>query len=137
MPNPTGELLLVQPGDSYRWQGGNVIRTTYANILYGLPDVACDPPLQPGDRLRIGPYRLRVLAEEPEQASVLLVRERGLMLGYWFALQVLTGLYGGQTGVAVWAHAGGFAAGLVLGRLFCNSERLAECRNKRAPRPAY
>jgi membrane associated rhomboid family serine protease len=57
-----------------------------------------------------------------------------LMLGYWFALQVLAGMYGGQTGVAVWAHAGGFIAGLVLGRLFCNSERLAECRQKRTVR---
>lgn len=57
-----------------------------------------------------------------------------VMLGYWFALQVLAGMYGGQTGVAVWAHAGGFIAGLVLGRLFCNGERLAECRQKKEVR---
>lgn len=40
-----------------------------------------------------------------------------VMLGYWFALQVLSGLPTlGDTGggVAFWAHVGGFVAGLVL-----------------------
>ena len=51
------------------------------------------------------------------------------MLGYWFLLQVLGGLPGlGETGgggVAFWAHVGGFAAGLVLVRLFTRPDYLA------------
>lgn len=48
-----------------------------------------------------------------------------LMLGYWFALQLLGGLpqleeTGG--GVAFWAHIGGFAAGVVLVFLFRNAD---------------
>ena len=49
------------------------------------------------------------------------------MLGYWFLLQLLGGLPtlgGGEGGVAFWAHVGGFAAGLVLARPFCVSQRL-------------
>jgi len=40
-----------------------------------------------------------------------------LMLGYWFALQLLGGLPqvgGSEGGVAFWAHVGGFVAGAVL-----------------------
>nr|WP_111298196.1 rhomboid family intramembrane serine protease [Paracoccus saliphilus] len=39
-----------------------------------------------------------------------------LMLGIWFALQLLGGFtnVGAQGGVAYWAHGGGFAAGLLL-----------------------
>ncbi len=39
-----------------------------------------------------------------------------LMLGIWFALQVIGGIAAppGEGGVAYWAHAGGFALGLVL-----------------------
>lgn len=83
--DPTGDLLLHQAGGGHRytWQGGDVIRTTYDMLLYGLPDVKAEPPLSPGCPVRIGPYRLRVLREEPDTATVLLVRERGLMLGYW------------------------------------------------------
>ncbi len=44
-----------------------------------------------------------------------------VLLGYWFVLQVLMGV-GSQGaeggGVAFWAHAGGFVAGLVLVKLF-------------------
>jgi len=43
------------------------------------------------------------------------------MLGYWFLLQVLQGLpsLGSETGgVAFWAHAGGFLAGLILVSVF-------------------
>ena len=38
------------------------------------------------------------------------------MLGYWFILQLVSGLAAdlSQGGVAYWAHAGGFAAGLAL-----------------------
>lgn len=40
-----------------------------------------------------------------------------VMLAAWFALQVFSGyaMMGGETGVAYWAHAGGFAAGVVFG----------------------
>ena len=44
-----------------------------------------------------------------------------LMLGYWFALQLLSGVssYGSSGGgVAFWAHIGGFVAGMVLVFLF-------------------
>ncbi len=39
-----------------------------------------------------------------------------MMLGLWFGLQVFSGyaLTGAEGGVAYWAHAGGFAAGVVL-----------------------
>ena len=40
----------------------------------------------------------------------------GVMLAVWFGLQVFSGyaMHGGDAGVAYWAHAGGFVAGLVL-----------------------
>ena len=45
-----------------------------------------------------------------------------VMLGYWFVIQALTGV-GGQTGgVAVWAHVGGFVAGLALIKLFARRD---------------
>lgn len=78
--NPTGDLLQTETG--YRWTGGPVIRTTYDMLLYGLPDCEAEPPLSPGSQVRVGPYRLRVLQEEPDTATVLLIRERGLMLGW-------------------------------------------------------
>lgn len=44
-----------------------------------------------------------------------------LMLGYWFAIQVISGLPGlgggAAGGVAFWAHVGGFVAGLALAPL--------------------
>jgi membrane associated rhomboid family serine protease len=50
------------------------------------------------------------------------------MLGYWFLLQVLSGLPGlggdGGGGVAFWAHVGGFVAGLVLVRVFTRQDFL-------------
>ncbi len=51
-----------------------------------------------------------------------------VVLGLWFVLQFLQGvgsLGGGeaQGGVAVWAHIGGFVAGLILIKLFARSER--------------
>ena len=50
-----------------------------------------------------------------------------LVLGYWFALQLLSGvgtlgMKGG--GVAFWAHAGGFIAGAILVFLFRNRRLL-------------
>ena len=47
-----------------------------------------------------------------------------IVLGYWFLVQFLVGTtsigYSSQTsgGVAVWAHVGGFVAGIVLIKLF-------------------
>jgi membrane associated rhomboid family serine protease len=52
-----------------------------------------------------------------------------LFLVYWFALQLLSGAQTvGQTGqetggVAVWAHVGGFVAGLILIKIFPPRER--------------
>ena len=55
-----------------------------------------------------------------------------VILGYWFVLQLLFGtvgaLSGAQGGVAVWAHVGGFVAGLLLIKLFANSEYLERRR---------
>jgi membrane associated rhomboid family serine protease len=50
-----------------------------------------------------------------------------VFLGLWFALQVLGGLarpVAGAGGVAFWAHAGGFLAGLALVRVLRRRERL-------------
>jgi len=50
-----------------------------------------------------------------------------LMLGYWFLVQVLSGVttYGSDGGgVAFWAHIGGFVAGVVLIFVFRNKELL-------------
>src|SRR5216117_96985 len=55
-----------------------------------------------------------------------------VMLGYWFVLQLLLGAAGAlsraQGGVAVWAHVGGFVAGLVLIKVFANAEYLERRR---------
>jgi membrane associated rhomboid family serine protease len=54
-----------------------------------------------------------------------------LMLVYWIGLQVLSGVASiGQTGggVAFWAHVGGFAAGVVLVKLFTRADHLAAHR---------
>jgi membrane associated rhomboid family serine protease len=58
------------------------------------------------------------------------------MLGYWFALQILMGLptIGSESGgVAFWAHAGGFIAGLVLILVFRNP-RLVEAHGRATAR---
>ncbi|HEU5195249.1 MAG TPA: rhomboid family intramembrane serine protease [Methylomirabilota bacterium] len=47
------------------------------------------------------------------------------MLLYWFGMQFLGGLFGSATeqgGVAFWAHAGGFVAGIVLVKIFARRE---------------
>ncbi|HSN93283.1 MAG TPA: rhomboid family intramembrane serine protease [Anaeromyxobacteraceae bacterium] len=54
------------------------------------------------------------------------------MLGYWIAIQVLSGLastgnVGG--GVAFWAHVGGFVAGVVLVKPFSRADRVAAHRS--------
>lgn len=49
-----------------------------------------------------------------------------VMLGYWFVLQLLLGTVGAlsrvEGGVAVWAHVGGFIAGLALIKLFASPD---------------
>lgn len=49
-----------------------------------------------------------------------------VMLGYWMLLQVFGGLGGAESGVAFWAHVGGFVAGVVLVRLFARPDYIAE-----------
>lgn len=49
-----------------------------------------------------------------------------LMLGYWIALQVFGSLGGAETGVAFWAHVGGFAAGALLIKVFMRPDYLRE-----------
>lgn len=52
-----------------------------------------------------------------------------VMLGYWFALQLLggvTAVTGQGGGVAFWAHVGGFAAGALLSYGFRNPHLLAQ-----------
>ena len=58
-----------------------------------------------------------------------------LLLGYWFLLQAVGGLVslgqqaGQEGGVAVWAHVGGFVAGLALVKLFEKPELAARRRS--------
>ncbi|MGA1870498.1 MAG: rhomboid family intramembrane serine protease [bacterium] len=55
-----------------------------------------------------------------------------IVLGYWFLLQLLGGFMStGTGGVAFGAHIGGFLAGIFLLKLFCQSDRIEECRLKR------
>jgi membrane associated rhomboid family serine protease len=51
-----------------------------------------------------------------------------IILAEWFALQVLSGAAGTAGGVAVWAHVGGFVAGMALIPLFRSAARLEEKR---------
>ncbi len=50
------------------------------------------------------------------------------MLGYWILLQVLSGLGGGEGGVATFAHIGGFAVGIGLIRLFARRDYIERRR---------
>lgn len=76
-----------RPG--FQWLDAGTVRTTYDMLLYGLDDVDYDLPLSPGCQVRVGPCRFCVLREEPDTATVLLMRERGLMPGYWLRRVVL------------------------------------------------
>ncbi len=70
--------------------------------------------------------RARVLTLIPLFFFVRLVYlPAGLMLGYWFLIQVLSGSMAGRQdagGVAFWAHIGGFVAGVLLVGLFKKKE---------------
>jgi membrane associated rhomboid family serine protease len=65
-----------------------------------------------------------------------------LMLGYWFLLQVLSGLpavsqRGDVGGTAFWAHIGGFAAGMLFVLVFQNPALVAQHRAVLASHPHY
>jgi membrane associated rhomboid family serine protease len=49
-----------------------------------------------------------------------------VMLGYWIVLQVLGSLGGEESGVAFWAHVGGFVAGVALIKWFALPNYVAE-----------
>jgi len=46
-----------------------------------------------------------------------------VMIGFWFAYQFLLALATVETGVAYWAHVGGFAAGAALVKVFARRKR--------------
>ena len=62
----------------------------------------------------------------------------GIVLGMWFALQLISGLPAlgspAAGGVAFWAHVGGFLAGLALAGLFADPRRLELHRTHRLGR---
>jgi len=63
-----------------------------------------------------------------------------LMLGYWFMLQIVGGIPALQSeggGVAFWAHAGGFLAGVVLSFVFRDPDRVAEQHRARLHEHMY
>jgi membrane associated rhomboid family serine protease len=66
-----------------------------------------------------------------------------LMLGLWFLQEFLSGIgslsatAGDRGGVAFWAHAGGFVAGVVLVRLFQREERRPASRDLWFEDPRY
>ena len=62
-----------------------------------------------------------------------------VMLGYWMLLQFFGGLDslgGNGSGVAFWAHIGGFAAGLILIKLFARPDYIEAHRGAWRPGPA-
>jgi membrane associated rhomboid family serine protease len=63
----------------------------------------------------------------------------GWVLGYWIAIQILLGIaqVGGQvSGVAVWAHIGGFFAGVILVKLFERPQLVSAKREGRRIDPS-
>lgn len=55
-----------------------------------------------------------------------------LLLGYWFLMQLVSGMMDtGSGGVAFWAHIGGFVTGVFLLKLFCSEKRLKRCKESR------
>jgi len=57
----------------------------------------------------------------------------GVLLGFWFVLQLLQGTAAGPAGagVAFWAHVGGFVVGAVLVRAFARPARVRRHRRTR------
>jgi membrane associated rhomboid family serine protease len=60
-----------------------------------------------------------------------------VMLGYWFILQVASGILGSNSGVAFWAHVGGFVAGILLIKPFAREDRIAEMKSRRLGPPRF
>src|SRR5438477_282133 len=56
------------------------------------------------------------LAHNPDVVTFQYGMIPGVLLGVWFAMQLLSGLSSGarDPGVAFWAHVGGFVSGVVL-----------------------
>jgi membrane associated rhomboid family serine protease len=78
-------------------------------------------------------HHARILTLVPIFVIPLLLEIPALVfLGIWFALQVFRGVTGTGGMVAVWAHAGGFVAGLILVGVFPKVKRSA-----RGPKPRY
>jgi membrane associated rhomboid family serine protease len=74
--------------------------------------------------------RARVLMLVPFLFVFFLWLPAWVVLGYWFVLQILSGVgtalvtaERGSGGVAFWAHVGGFVAGVLLVRLFPSRTR--------------
>lgn len=57
------------------------------------------------------------------------------MLLYWFGMQMLSGLLDLEQGVAIWAHVGGFVAGMLLIKAFTDPRR-TELHERRRWAPA-
>jgi membrane associated rhomboid family serine protease len=51
-----------------------------------------------------------------------------VMLGYWIGLQLLGSIFSAGSGVAFWAHIGGFVVGVALIRIFSRPEYITEHR---------
>jgi membrane associated rhomboid family serine protease len=63
-----------------------------------------------------------------------------VMLGYWLLIQLVSGMFqkGDVGGVAFWAHVSGFAAGMILVKLFARPEYMAAHRAQHwRPRKVY
>ncbi len=60
-----------------------------------------------------------------------------LMLGYWFVIQLVSGLVPGEAGVAFWAHIGGFVAGIAMVKVLCRGKRVEDCRVRRGRTPHW
>jgi membrane associated rhomboid family serine protease len=58
-----------------------------------------------------------------------------VLLGLWFALQLFSGMMGQASGVAFWAHVGGFVAGVALIKLFARPKLVRAKREHRQLRP--
>jgi hypothetical protein len=86
MVEPNGELLCHTADETnngsywYEWIGGRIILTTFPKLLYDLPGVEMKLPVNVGDIIQIGPYRLRMLGFEEDRENVLFIRQRGVYI---------------------------------------------------------
>jgi len=78
--------------------------------------------------------RARIKTIVPIGIFIRLVRVPAfVMIGLWFVYQLLLGFAAIETGIAYWAHIGGFVAGLILARPFASRRR----RHPLYKRPTY